>query len=219
VATDAHLRGARFGDEAVVAALRAHDEAVFARLVDDWSPGMLRLARAHVSTRASAEEVVQEAWVAVLRGLHRFEGRSKLRTWVFGIVANIAKTTGVRESRSVPFSATVRDDDGPTVEPSRFQGPHEPHPGGWRRFPPAWPLGPEGAVLAGEAGDLIRASVQRLPPRQRAVIALRDVDGFDAAEVCELLDLTPGNQRVLLHRARAAVRAELERYFTGGDAP
>jgi RNA polymerase sigma-70 factor, ECF subfamily len=210
VAAEAHSAGRHADDADILAALRAGDEAAFAQLVDRWSPGMLRLARLHVSTQASAEEVVQEAWLAALRGLDRFEGRSHLRTWVFRIVSNLAKTTGVREARTTPFSAV---DTGPTVDPARFRGADDPYPGGWRQFPATWPQGPEATVLASEALDVVRDGLEGLPARQRAVMALRDIDGFAAEEVCELLELSPGNQRVLLHRARAGVRVHLERYF------
>jgi RNA polymerase sigma-70 factor (ECF subfamily) len=203
-------RGAH--DAEVIAALRSGDESVFARIVDDWSPAMLRLARMHVSTRESAEDVVQEGWMAAIRGLDRFEGRSSLRTWVCQIVTNIAKTRGVKEHRVVPFSSAFGEGGGPTVDPERFQSAGEPSPGGWRQFPAAWPT-PESELLSSEARAVIDSSVERLPERQRVVIGLRDVDGYEPEEVCALLDLTPGNQRILLHRARAAVRRELEIYF------
>jgi len=196
----------------VVAALRSGDESVFARLVDEWSPAMLRLARMHVSTRESAEDVVQEGWMAALRGVDRFEGRSSLRTWVFQIVLNIAKTKGVKEHRVVPFSSAFGDTEGRTVDPERFQSASEPSPGGWRQFPAPWPT-PEGELLSSETRAVIDSSLERLPERQRVVIELRDVDGYEPEEVCTLLDLSPGNQRILLHRARAAVRRELEIYF------
>jgi RNA polymerase sigma-70 factor (ECF subfamily) len=200
-------------DVAVVAALRAGDESVFAALVDSWSPAMLRLARMHVATREAAQDVVQETWIAALRGIDRFEGRSALRTWVFRILLNIARTTGVKEHRTVPFSTAFGDETGPTVDPVRFQGAGERFPGGWRQFPEPWST-PEGLALAGEARAVIEHSVATLPERQRVVIELRDVHGYVADEVCDLLDVSPGNQRVLLHRARAAVRRDLERYFT-----
>ena len=202
-------------DAALVAALRDGDEKVFERLVDDWSPAMLRLARAHVSTRATAEEVVQETWLAALRGLDRFEGRARLRTWVFRILVNVAKTTGARERRSVPVSTAPGDLDeaGPTVDPQRFQSTSERYPGGWRQFPADWPASPEGELIAGEVRQLVDDCMAKLPERQRVVMSMRDVDGFDSDEVCRVLGLAAGNQRVLLHRARAAVRRELERYY------
>lgn len=205
-------------DAPLVTALLAGDEAAFARCVDGWSGAMLRVARLHVSTDASAEEVVQEAWLAALRGLPGFEGRSRLRTWVFRIVVNLAKSRAERERRVVPLSSLLPEDQDPTVDPARFQGEGEPFPGGWRQFPDPWPSSPEGAYLAAETRGVLRAALERLPERQRTVMALRDVHGYGADEVCDLLDLSPGNQRVLLHRARAAVRHDLERYFAGERA-
>jgi RNA polymerase sigma-70 factor (ECF subfamily) len=207
-------------EETLVAALRAGDETVFARLVDDWSRAMLRLARAHVSTQASAEEVVQETWLAALRGLDRFEGRASLRTWVFRILVNVAKTTGTRERRSVPFPSVPGDidDGGPTVDPGRFQGIGERYPGGWRHFPADWPPSPEGELIAAEVRGVVDGCMARLPARQRAVMSMRDIDGFEADEVCRVLGLAAGNQRVLLHRARATVRRELERYYEDAAA-
>lgn len=199
-------------DADIIAALRSGNERLFARLVDEWSPAMLRLARMHVATRESAEDVVQESWIAALRGIDGFEGRSSLRTWVFQIVLNMAKTRGVKDQRVVPFSSAFRDDGGPTVDPERFHGPNEPNAGGWRQPPTPWPT-PEAELLANETRAVIDSSLENLPERQRAVIALRDVDGLEPAEVCTLLDLSPGNQRILLHRARSAVRRDLEVYF------
>lgn len=202
------------GDAGLLAALRQGDEAAFARVVTDWSPAMLRLARCHVSTEASAEEVVQEAWIGTLRGLNGFEGRSALRTWVLRIVVNVAKTRGEKERRTRPFSA-VDPCAGPTVDPALFRPAGEQYAGGWWSFPGGWPPTPEGEALSGELQDVLRAALDLLPDSQRAVMTLRDVDGYDAAETCEILGLTPGNQRVLLHRARASVRSKIAAYFAG----
>jgi RNA polymerase sigma-70 factor (ECF subfamily) len=187
-----------------------------ARVLEAWSDGMLRLARAHVSTDASAEDVVQDTWLAVIKGLDRFEGRSALKTWVYRILVNTAKNRGIRESRTVPWTsaAAVPDDAGPTVDPSRFQGRSEEHPGHWRQPPAAWPSA-ESQAAAAEVRRQVEAALRELPYRQRAVITLRDVEGYDAEEVCSVLGISAGNQRVLLHRARAAVRARLEEYFHG----
>jgi RNA polymerase sigma-70 factor, ECF subfamily len=198
-------------DDALVAGLRAGDEATFARLLDAWSASMVRLARSYVSTVDSAEEVVQDTWLAVLQGVDAFEGRSSLRTWVYRILVNKAKNCGVRESRTVPWSG-MSPDDGPTVDPARFQGAGGAYPGHWREFPAPWPT-PEGAVLAGEIRQVIGEVLDTLPTRQRTVLTLRDVDGHSSAEVCAMLEISAENQRVLLHRARAAVRARLEIYF------
>ncbi|HEX3296666.1 MAG TPA: sigma-70 family RNA polymerase sigma factor [Nocardioides sp.] len=200
----------RFDDRALVARLRDGDEQTFADLVDGWSGWMLRLARQHVQTQSLAEEVVQETWLAVLEGLDRFRGESALRTWVYRILLNQAKRRGVRESRSVPFASLAPEEQGPTVDPQRFQGPAEPHPGGWRQFPEEWP---EQVVLTREVHEVVAEALTELPDRQRAVVALRDLDGHTSEEVCELLDISAGNQRVLLHRGRAVVRAHLETYF------
>jgi RNA polymerase sigma-70 factor (ECF subfamily) len=200
----------RSDDRDLVDRLRAGDEQSFAALVDGWSGWMLRLARQHVPTPSVAEEVVQETWLAVLQGLDRFRGEASLRTWVYRILLNQAKRRGVRESRTVPFASLAPGDDGPTVDPDRFQGPGERHPGGWRQFPEPWP---EQVALTREVQAVVTAALTELPDRQRIVVALRDLDGHTADEVCELLDISAGNQRVLLHRGRAVVRAHLERYF------
>jgi RNA polymerase sigma factor (sigma-70 family) len=204
------------GEATVLARLRAGDESMFIRVVDAWSDGMLRLARAHVSTDASAEDVVQDTWLAVIKGLGRFEGRSSVKTWVYRILVNTAKNRGMRESRTVPWTsvAAALDDVGPTVDPSRFQGRGDEYPGHWREPPPAWPSA-ESEAAAAEVRRQVEAALRELPYRQRAVMTLRDVEGCDAGEVCSVLGISAGNQRVLLHRARAAVRARLEDYFHG----
>jgi RNA polymerase sigma-70 factor (ECF subfamily) len=201
-------------DDVLLAGLRAGDEATFARLVDAWSPGMLRLARSFVSTADSAAEVVQDTWLAVIEGLDRFEGRSALKTWVYRILVNTAKKRGVRESHSVPLTSLLPSDAdrGPTVDPARFRGPDDEWAGHWQEVPPAWPS-PESRVLAGELRDRIERALAQLPARQRIVITLRDVEGYSAEEVCDILQLSAGNQRVLLHRARSALRQALEDYY------
>jgi RNA polymerase sigma-70 factor (ECF subfamily) len=200
-------------DARLVAALRAGDEEAFAALIRRYGPGMLRVAQMYVSSRAVAEEVVQEAWLGALKGIARFEGRSSLKTWLFRIVVNIAKTRGVRESRSVPFSSFDDADREATVSPDRFFADTERFPGHWAVPPESWAGLPEGRLVAAETMDLVRRQIERLPDAQRAVVTLRDVEGFSAEEVCNALDLTETNQRVLLHRARAKVRAALEDYF------
>jgi RNA polymerase sigma-70 factor (ECF subfamily) len=205
------------GDGALVDALRSGDEKTFAALVDGWSGSMLRVARAYVSTDSSAEEVVQDTWLAVLTGLHGFRAQSSLRTWVYRILVNQAKSRGVRDRRSVPFASLAPGTGGPSsdepaVDPSRFQGPGERYPGGWRDFPAEWP---EQAALSREVGAVVTQALRTLPPRQRVVVTLRDLEGHSAAEVSDLLEISTGNQRVLLHRGRSVVRAHLERYFAG----
>ena len=201
----------------LIASLRAGDEAVFSRLVSEWSRPMLTLARNFVSTEASAEEVVQETWLAVINGLDRFEGRSALRTWVYRILVNTAKSRGVKEHRTLPWSSVAGEDAGPSLDPALFQSAGEAYPGHWRAAPTAWPydVAVEGSVLAGEVRVELRAAVDALPDRQRLVLTLRDVLGHSSDEVCQLLEISQANQRVLLHRARTAVRAGLAAYLEG----
>jgi RNA polymerase sigma-70 factor (ECF subfamily) len=155
-----------------------------------------------------AEEVAQETWVGVLNGLDRFEGRSSLKTWIFRILVNRAKTRGERESRSVPFSSLESGDGEPSVDPDRFI-----EAGAWASPPRAWEGEPEDRLLAGEARAVIDRAIEQLPTAQRQVITLRDIEGLDADEVVAVLDITDGNQRVLLHRARSKVRQALEDYL------
>ena len=202
-------------DEELVRALRAGDEEAFVGLVRRYSSLMLRVALGHVRTQAVAEEVLQETWCAVLAGIDRFEGRSTLKTWIMRILVNRAKTRGEREARCVPFSSLDGgEDDGPAVDPDRFlPADHPRYPGHWAAAPTEWSRMPDEHMLAGEVRECIRAAIETLPVRQQAVIALRDVEGWSPEEVCEALALSEGNQRVLLHRARSRVRAELERYL------
>ncbi|HXV32450.1 MAG TPA: sigma-70 family RNA polymerase sigma factor [Gaiellaceae bacterium] len=197
-----------------LAALRAGDERAFVTLVDLHGAAMLRVARLYVRDRAAAEEAVQEAWLGVLKGIERFEGRSSLRTWLLRIVANVAKTKGVREARSVPFSALV--DDGPSVPEERFRGPEERWVGHWASPPEEWGR-PEAELLSAETRSRLAAAIAALPDSQRQVISLRDVEGWSADEVCNVLGLSETNQRVLLHRARTKVRAALDEYLTGSE--
>jgi RNA polymerase sigma-70 factor (ECF subfamily) len=195
----------------LVDALRAGDEATFATLVGRYSGAMLRLAQLYVRSRAVAEEVVQETWIAVLNGIVRFEGRSSLKTWIFRIVANKAKTRAAKEGRSVPFSAFAPDE--PSVDPERFRGPEDRYPGHWVTFPSSWAGEPEERLLASETLALVENAIAQLPPAQAVVITMRDVEGFDVGEVCDTLEISEGNQRVLLHRARSKVRRALEEYL------
>jgi RNA polymerase sigma-70 factor (ECF subfamily) len=195
-----------------LAALRAGDERAFAALVDEHGAAMLRVARLYVRDRAAAEEAVQEAWLGVLKGIERFEGRSSLRTWLLRIVANVARTKGVRESRSVPFSAL--GDEGPSVPEERFRGAEDRWAGHWASPPEEWAR-PEQELLSAETRAQVVAAIDALPDTQRQVISLRDVEGWSADEVCNVLGLSETNQRVLLHRARTKVRAALDGYLTG----
>jgi RNA polymerase sigma-70 factor (ECF subfamily) len=184
-------------------------------LVEQLQPAMLRVARMYVSTSAVAEEVVQETWLAVLRGLGSFEGRSTIRTWIFRILTNIAKTRGLREGRSVPFASIAGDDlDTPAVDPSRFDTPEGSSRGRWSSLPDDWTALPEDRLLGHETLAVIGGVIAELPPMQAEVIRMRDVLGWSSEEVRNALDLTETNQRVLLHRARAKVRDALERYLS-----
>ena len=215
VAAHDHLAAAP-GDVELVAALRAGDERAFADLVERMHPSLVRLARSWVDSPAVAEEVAQEAWLGVLRGLDTFEFRSSLKTWIFRILVNRAKTRGERESRTVPFSdaAGASEPDRPSVDPDRFlDADHARWPHHWGTPPQRWDELPEERLLGSETRTLIEHEIQSLPPAQRQVIELRDVEGMDSDEVCQLLGLSAGNQRVLLHRARSHVRRALERYL------
>jgi RNA polymerase sigma-70 factor (ECF subfamily) len=202
-------------DAQLAQALRNGDETAFRTLIDAYSAPLLRVAMTYVPSRAVAEEVVQETWIAVIRGLDRFEGRSSLRTWVFRILTNIAMTRGARERRTVPFRslATTEAEEGPSVDPDRFlPADHERYPEHWALGPTRWET-PEEGLLSGETREVITAAIDDLPPAQRTVISLRDVEGWPSHEVCEVLGVSEANQRVLLHRARTKVRAALERYY------
>ena len=196
-------------DDDLLARLRTGEEAAFMTLVDRYGPLMLRIALSHTPSRAVAEEVVQEAWLGVLQGLDRFEGRSSLKTWILRIVANRARTRGERERRTVPLSSFETEGE-PSVDPARFRPQTDRYPGGWWTPPDTWP---EEQVLAAETLRMVQEAIAKLPPRQQEVIVLRDVAGWTPEDVGEALELSDGNQRVLLHRARAKVRADLERYL------
>jgi RNA polymerase sigma-70 factor, ECF subfamily len=200
-------------ETALIAALREGDETAFAQLVDHHTPSMLRVARGHVPSREIAEEVVQETWIALLKGIDKFEGRSSLRTWLFAVMINIAKARGVRERRDA--DAAIAAYTGGSVDPARFRTGDDPYPGHWKpdETPSPFPETPEGSVLGNELVEVARQELDKLPDRQRIVVTLRDMLDFDSNEVCELLDITMANQRVLLHRGRAAVRQVLEDYL------
>jgi RNA polymerase sigma-70 factor (ECF subfamily) len=207
-------------DQELLARLKERDQAAFAEMLNAWSPGLLRVARAYVASAEVAADVVQDTWLAVIEGIDRFEGRSSLKTWVYRILTNTAKRRGAQESRSTPWSSLpAAGDTGPAVNPDWFRGPGEEYPGHWREFPSPWPTSvvpsPEGRALAAEIFTELDGALAELPGRQRVVITLRDVEGLTSEEVCEVLDISPVNQRVLLHRARAFVRARLEIYFAG----
>jgi RNA polymerase sigma-70 factor (ECF subfamily) len=208
---------AELSDRELCAALRRGDEKAFVRLVELYHAPLKRLALAYVRSSAVAEEVVQETWLGVIRGIDAFEGRSALKTWIFRILTNIAKTRGAREGRTIPLSALVAaevDADDPAVDPSRFlDQQHARWPGHWASPPTRWDEIPEEHLAGRETLDVLKAAVERLPPAQRQVLVLRDVEGWEADEVCELLELSEANQRVLLHRARSKVRRALEEHL------
>jgi RNA polymerase sigma-70 factor (ECF subfamily) len=207
--------GAASDEVELLARLRAGDEEAFERLVERYYGTMLAVARTYVKSRAVAEEVVQEAWVGVLKGLDRFEGRSSLKTWVMRIVVNTAMKGGGREARSVPFSSLAAEGDEAAVDPERFRGPQDAFPGHWRAYPGDWSVLPEDKLLGRETIEVALRAIEQLPAAQRSVITLRDVEGCDSDEVCGVLELDPAYQRVLLHRARSRVRAALERHLDG----
>ena len=204
--------GPPFESPALVEALRRGDEKAFASLVHRYHSSLLRLAMSYVATREQAEDAVQETWLGVLNGIDRFEGRSSLKTWIFRILVNRAKTKGVREQRSVPFSALEEGDAGesaPSVDPARFAAA-----GQWSAPPQSWEALPEERLLSAETRAVVDDAIDRLSDMQRAVITLRDVQGLTAQEASDVLGLTEVNQRVLLHRARSKVRARLEEYLS-----
>jgi RNA polymerase sigma-70 factor (ECF subfamily) len=201
------------GEAELLEALRAGDEEAFRALVREYQPSLVRVARIYVPTQAAAEEVAAETWLAVVNGLSRFEGRSSLRTWIFRILTNIAKTRAVRDGRTLPFSALSDPGRVPeaAVDADRFLDPdHQRWPGHWAVKPAAWP---EEALLAAETRERLAEAIEALPATQRAVISLRDIEGWSSEEVRNALDLSETNQRVLLHRARSKVRAALESYL------
>jgi RNA polymerase sigma-70 factor (ECF subfamily) len=203
--------GSGTSDRRLLHGLRNGDEAAFAELVDRYGPAMQRVARHYVRTQAVAEEVVQETWLAVFEGIDRFEERSSLKTWLFRILVNRAKTRGEREGRTVPFSSLAKaetESEEPAVDPDRFLGPEQQQM--WATPPRDWP---EDRVLGRETLAVLKTAIETLPEAQREVIRLRDVEGWTPEEVAAALEITDGNQRVLLHRARSKVRAALESHL------
>ena len=202
--------------------LRQGDEAAFASLVDRHHGALIRLAMAYVSDHSIAEEVVQETWIGVLEGLDRFEGRSSLKTWIFRILTNKAKTRGVRESRHVSFSplaASEENPEEPAVDPTRFQTTGH-WAGYWVSYPQPWDENtPEKLLLSQEGTTFLEQAIEALPPKLRQIIVMRDVEGLSSEEACNILGVSETNQRVLLHRAWSRVRKALEKYLEGGARP
>ena len=202
-------------DEQIVAALRAGNERTFREMFARSYPMMKRVARGYVASDAVAEEIVQDTWMAIVTGIERFEGRSALGTWMFSILTNQAKTHSARERRSLPFSSLAPADiEEPAVSPDRFQKDDEAWPGHWATPPRPWQK-PERRLLSLEAREQLKQALVQLPERQRLIVVLRDVEGHSAEEVCDLLELSQENQRVLLHRGRSRLRAYLEKYLDG----
>ena len=200
-------------EDALLAALRAGEQGAFVCLVDRHTPAMLRVARGYVPNQQHAEDVVQETWIALLQGIDKFEGRSSLRTWLFTVLINIAKARGLKERKQA--DAQSKAFTGGTVDPERFRAGDDPYPGHWKpdEVPAPFPETPEGSLLGNELTSVAQRGLQALPERQRIVVTLRDMLGLDSTEVCELLDISIANQRVLLHRGRAAIRQLLEDYL------
>lgn len=193
-------------DDDLLQRLRSGDEAAFSTLVQTHHTGLLALARALTHNRATAEEVVQDTWIAVIHGLDRFEGRSSLKTWIFRILTYQARRRAARERRTINWSALVNDEaESPTPDLHRFTSR-----GAWGAPPASWGRNPEERLLQRDTLRLLRSALDDLPPAQRAVVTLRDIEGWDAQEVCDALELSPGNQRVLLHRARLRLRERLD---------
>jgi RNA polymerase sigma-70 factor, ECF subfamily len=198
-----------YEEQRLVEALRGRDEGAFASLLERYSGSMKRIARLYVRTDSVADEVVQETWLGVIEGIDRFEGRSSLRTWIFSILTNIAKTRGEREGRTLPFSALGDPgDEGPAVDPERFAPTDN-----WASLPRSFGQLPEARLLGQETLGVVERAIEALPSSQHAVITLRDVEGWSSEEVCNVLELSETNQRVLLHRARSKVRRALEDYL------
>lgn len=201
----------------LLARLRAGDESAFAELVRMWTPSMVRVALMYVPSRAVADEVVQETWLGVLNGLDRFEGRASLKTWVFRILVNRARTRGEREHRTIPFAALASretEDGDAAVDPDRFiTDASEGQPGAWATPPRRWETDPQRALESAETVGLVKDAIAKLPEAQRTVITLRDLEGWDAEDTRNALEISETNQRVLLHRARSKVRAALEEYL------
>jgi RNA polymerase sigma-70 factor, ECF subfamily len=203
-------------DARFVASVRRGDERTFALLLNRYHAALVRVASIYVRDRAVAEEVAQETWLGVVEGIHRFQGRSSLKTWIFRILTNTAKTRGEREGRTIPFTTLVAGDgeSEPSVEPERFRDASHPvGPGHWASPPASWDAIPERRLASKETLTQIRAAIDALPALQAEVISLRDVEGWSSEEVCQLLGLSEVNQRVLLHRARSKLRRALEDYF------
>ena len=202
----------------LVKAISARDPSAFAFLLDRYHSSLVQLALQYVPNRAVAEEVAQDTWLALIQGIDRFEQRSSLKTWLFRVLVNIARSRGVKESRSIPYASHAVLDDEPAVDPRRFRRFDPRTRGSWKRPPQPW-SDPEQQAIAAETLETIHGAVEHLPPAQREVLTMRDLLGWSAAEVCDALAVSDANQRVLLHRARSKVRTALERQYDEGRTP
>jgi RNA polymerase sigma-70 factor, ECF subfamily len=212
---EVHASKASAAEAELLARLRAGDEHAFEALVTRHFGTMLAVAQTYVKGRSVAEEVVQETWLGVIQGLDRFEGRSSLKTWILSILVHKAKTRGVREARTVPFASLGPEDGEPAVAPERFRGAGDGFPGHWRAYPGNWHASAEVTAQDRETLRVAMRAIAELPSAQSTVIRMRDVEGYSPEEVCAALDVSEGNQRVLLHRARSRVRSALERHLDG----
>ena len=210
-----HVASDYADDEILVASLRRGEDAAFGWLLDRYGASLRRLARSFVATDGAAEDAVQETWMAVITGIDRFERRASVKTWLYRILVNVARSKAVREHRSVPMSslADELDPDEPAVDPTRFVAAGSARAGSWAAPPVPWDEEPEARLLGTETLAVVEAAVAALPPHQARVLRLRDLEGWASTEVCNALDLSETNQRVLLHRARAKVRQALESHF------
>jgi len=212
---EVHAANASAAEAELLARLRAGDEQAFEALVTRHYGTMLAVAQTYVKGRSVAEEVVQETWLGVIQGLDRFQGRSSLKTWILSILVHKAKTRGVREARTVPFASLGPEGDERAVAPERFRGAQDAFPGHWRAYPGNWHASAEVTVQDRETLRVAMRAIAELPHAQSTVIRMRDVEGYSPEEVCAALDVSEGNQRVLLHRARSRVRSALERHLDG----
>ena len=204
-------------ERTLIERLRARDESAFVELVERYYGYLLPLADFFVSNRGVAEEIVQEAWLAVLKGIDRFEGRSSFKTWISRIVMNLARTRAVRESRMVAFSEFADNEAGrpePAVDPERFRVATDEYPDHWSVAPRPWNSDPETQLLTNETMVVLNDAIELLPKAQRLVLTMRDVNGWTPEEVCNALAISETNQRVLLHRARSKVRGILENHYS-----
>ncbi len=205
-------------DERLIAGLRGRDERAFEWLIDRYRPALLRLARQYVSTPSAAEEVVQDTFLAVFTGIDRFEGRSSFKTWLYRILLNLARTRGVRDQRTLPFASVASTDrEGEPIEVDWFVGADQDRDRHWRTSPRRWDGLPEDRALASELRDVVEAALATIPAAQREVAVMRDIMGMSSSEVCNALEISETNQRVLLHRGRARLRAALDDYYARSD--